>query len=155
MPTLHRYWYARFLGKAWPETQPLQEILLAVRQRAARGDLAGGLDLVGRWWRAYPIAARALWVGSYIVTLLCYALLAVGFWRARRQPAIAAAFGLIVVYLTVLPGPLAYYRFLAPAIPLCAVLMCLAFGPIPRESAVDRSRDTGTSRLPPTQAMAK
>lgn len=127
VPSLHRYWYAYVTKKPWPESEALRTVLGQVWRRAGYGDWAGGLEVIGAWWGRHPPLARGLWLASTFLQCLGVGLVIAGMWSLRTSPGVFVGSSLILLYLALLPGPIAYIRFWMPGVPLAIGLIGVAF----------------------------
>jgi len=105
----------------------LRTVLAAALGMIGHGDWAGGLEIVARWWGQHPALARWLWVVSIALCILSYGLIAAGLWALRARPGVLASLGLTLLYLALIPGPIAYLRFWVPGLPLAVAAMGCAF----------------------------
>jgi 4-amino-4-deoxy-L-arabinose transferase-like glycosyltransferase len=127
VPSLHRYWYAYVTKTPWPESEALQTVLSQAWRRIRNGEWSGGLKVIGQWWWRHPPLARGLWLASAILHSLGGALLIAGIWCLRTRPGVLVGSSLILLYLALLPGPIAHIRFWMPGVPLAIGLMGAAF----------------------------
>jgi 4-amino-4-deoxy-L-arabinose transferase-like glycosyltransferase len=123
VPSMHRSWYGYLTGRPWPQAGSLADTLAAAGGRLAAGGPAAAVDLLRAWWQRLASPAWQLWLASMIVSLLGSVLLAAGLWRLREQPAVLLSMGLVLLYLLLLPGPIAYLRFWMPGVPLACVIV--------------------------------
>jgi hypothetical protein len=96
VPSLHVPWYELLTGRPWPADGPL------------------------------TIGAALALAGSYLIYGLAYLGLLIGLWRLRDRPGLLWASGLTLVYLVLLPGPIAGLRFWVPGVPLAAIVLAQA-----------------------------
>jgi len=127
VPSAHRHWYAYLTHQPWPAGESLRTVLAAALGMIGHGDWAGGLEIVARWWGQHPALARWLWVASIALCILSYGLIAAGLWALRARPGVLASLGLTLLYLALIPGPIAYLRFWVPGLPLAVAAMGCAF----------------------------
>ncbi|MCL5998251.1 MAG: glycosyltransferase family 39 protein [Chloroflexi bacterium] len=114
LPGEYRFWFGQFSGQTWESAMP--------------AGIAGAIR--ARGWQAVPLLALILFVASVAVTVASGVAMSVGWWRlVRRHVIIASAMGAFILYVLLLPGPIAYERFQVPAVPLVAVLIGCAFEP--------------------------
>jgi hypothetical protein len=131
----HRFWFTQVSGKAWE---------VAVPDRI--------LDVLwdGRW-RTVSKLAIAFYV-LFVVTYIGVIVLAVlGVWRLFRiNRVMVIAMLAFILYMIVLPGPIAYERFHLPFAPLVCVLAACGLTTLPRISAFWHA-----PTFPPTQVGGK
>ena len=127
VPSLHRYWYAYAMKRPWPGNEALRTVLSQAWRRTRNGEGSGGLTVVGQWWWSHPPLARGLWLASAILHSLGVGLLIAGIWCLRTRPGVLVGSSLILLYLALLPGPIAYVRFWMPGVPLAIGLIGAAF----------------------------
>ena len=108
MPQEHRFWFEQLGGQKWDSAMP--------------GGMTNRIRDSG--WGAVPPLAPLLSVSYAAFYIIGGAAMAIGWWRLSRTDGVtAAAMGLFIVYMLVLPGPIAYERFRIPIMPLAFVLM--------------------------------
>jgi 4-amino-4-deoxy-L-arabinose transferase-like glycosyltransferase len=127
VPSLQRHWYATIVKEPWPESEALHTVLSQAWRRLRHGEWSGGLAVIGDWWWRHPPLARGLWPLSAILYALGGGLVIAGLWALRRRIGVVVGSSLILLYLAVLPGPIAYIRFWMPGVPLAIALMGAAF----------------------------
>ncbi|MBN1137814.1 MAG: glycosyltransferase family 39 protein [Anaerolineae bacterium] len=127
VPSAHRHWYAYLTHQPWPASQALQAVLVEAGAMIGRGDWAGGLGIIAQWWGQHPAPARWSWATSTALYILSYGLIAAGLWALRARPGVLVSLGLTLLYLVLLPGPIAYIRFWVPGLPLAVSAMGCAF----------------------------
>jgi len=127
VPSAHRHWYAYLVHQPWPASQALRAVLAEAWGMIGRGDWAGGLGIVSQWWGQHPALARWLWAASIALYILSYGLIVAGLWALRVRRGALASLGLILLYLALIPGPIAYIRFWVPGLPLAVAAMGCAF----------------------------
>jgi 4-amino-4-deoxy-L-arabinose transferase-like glycosyltransferase len=127
VPSLHRDWYIYLVGKPWPENEALRTTLNQAIGEIGQGDWSAGLGLVTDWWRQLPALARGLWLASNTLQCLAYGLVVAGLWSLRTRPGVFFSLGLVLLYLLLLPGPIAYVRFWMPGVPLATGVMACVF----------------------------
>jgi hypothetical protein len=113
-PQEHRFWFEQLSGQRWDGAMP-----------------DGLLDLMrdSGWGAVSPLASllSVIYVTFYIAG---GAALLIGLWRlSRRDRIIAVAVGFFIIYMLILPGPIAYERFRIPIMPLAFALMGCALYP--------------------------
>lgn len=126
-PQTYRTLYAAWTGQVWPP-DILDDALIHALRAALQGDgqKAGQLIVQERWTRLTSLQ-RAIWWGMSGGLLLGTALAARGAWRLRRHPALLIAILGTVVYVLLLPGPIAYERFRVPVGGAILALAALSF----------------------------
>jgi hypothetical protein len=127
VPSLQRHWYAYMVKEPWPESEALHTVLSQAWTRLRCGKWSGGMAVIGDWWWRHPPLARELWLVSAVLYGLGGGLLLAGMWSLRTRPGVLVGSGLILLYLALLPGPIAYIRFWMPGVPLAIALMGAAF----------------------------
>jgi hypothetical protein len=127
LPSVHRHWYAYLTHRPWPMGESLRAVLAAALGTIGHGDWTGGLRIIAQWWGGYPTLARWLWAASIALYILSYGLIVAGLWALRARPEVLVSLGLILLYLVLIPGPIAYVRFWVPGLPLAAAAMGCAF----------------------------
>jgi len=127
VPSAHRHWYAYLMHQPWPASQALRAVLAEASGMIGRGDWAGGLGLVAQWWGQHPALVRWLWTASIALYIPSYGLIAAGLWALRVRPGVLASLGLMLLYLALIPGPIAHLRFWVPGLPLAVAAMGCAF----------------------------
>ena len=127
LPSVHRHWYAYLTHRPWPVGESLRSVFAAALETTGHGDWTGGVGIIARWWGQHPKLARWLWAASIAVYILSYKLILAGLWALRARPDLLVSLGLILLYLVLIPGPIAYIRFWVPGLPLAAAAMGCAF----------------------------
>lgn len=133
MPSVHRYWYAYFGGGAWPQTEGLWTVAGRAWREGNHKDRSDRLAPLASWWSQHPMPVRYLLASSVILHGLAYVLVGTGLWSLRTQPGALVGLGLTLVYLLLLPGPIAHLRFWVPAVPLATALIACSFWPKERQ----------------------
>ncbi len=121
----HRLWYRVLTGREWATTGVVDNIWVRMAWAFERN--AFGDALTAFWSERVvriPPDAAIVWWGLLIGRLAVWGFSLRGLWRLRRTPALWLLGG-TVVYLILLPGPIAYDRFYAPAIPAVAALLAV------------------------------
>lgn len=144
VPSLQRYWFAYLTRTAWPEREGLRSALTQAWRMGGQGDLGGGFRWLAAWWGGQPALAQGLWVASVVLSGLGYGLVLAGLWSLRIQPGLLAAFGLMLLYLVLLPGPIAYLRFWTPGVSLACALMGCASVPRRGHERASLPREVGS-----------
>lgn len=116
LPYDHKLWFTHLTSKNWDET--VSEPFLAT--------LLSG-QTVSRLAAVLFFAFHGLYAAGLIAAL-------VGAWRLLRASStftrvVIVAMAVMIVYMTVLPGPIGYERFRVPVMPLVCALMAGAFMP--------------------------
>jgi hypothetical protein len=116
LPYDHQLWFTHLTGKNWNETIP--EPFL--------NTWASG-QTVSRVAVALFFAFHGLYAAGLIATLI-------GAWRLLRISStstrvVILVMAAMIVYMTILPGPIGYERFRVPVMPLVCALMAGAFMP--------------------------
>jgi hypothetical protein len=120
----HRHWYQTLFGRAWETTGVVPDIWARMGWSLARGAFGDAIAVLVRERIVRPPwPAALLWWALLGGRFLVWALSLRGLSRLRSTPSVALLLGITVVYLVVLPGPIAYDRFYVPAIPAVVVLM--------------------------------
>jgi len=127
VPSAHRHWYAYLTHKPWPAGESLRTVSAAALGTIGHGDWAGGLEILAQWWGQHPALARWLWAASITLYILSYGLIVAGLWALRARPGVLTSLGLTLLYLALVPGPIAYIRFWVPGLPLAVAAMGCAF----------------------------
>jgi hypothetical protein len=122
----HRQWYATLTGKDWSTTEVVpniwQRMAWSLQQRAV-GDAIQAF--ISQRITQIPPLAGLLWWGLTVGKIFLWYLVIQGLWLLRRnQPQILLLAGL-VLYILILPGPIAHDRFYIPAIPVVISLAVL------------------------------
>lgn len=124
----HRLWYHVFTGRDWSTTGIVDNIWVRMAWSLERNAFGDALTV---FWSErvtrIPADAALIWWGLLIGRAVVWGFGLRGLWRLRRTPALYLLGG-TVVYLILLPGPIAYDRFYAPAIPAVAALLSVRTG---------------------------
>ncbi|MBN2006028.1 MAG: glycosyltransferase family 39 protein [Anaerolineae bacterium] len=126
----HRLWYRVLTGRDWATTGVVDNVWMRVAWSLERN--AFGDALTAFWSERVtriPADAAIVWWGLMLGRVAVWGFSLRGLWRLRRTPALWLLGG-TVVYLILLPGPIAYDRFYAPAIPAVAVLLAVGAKPV-------------------------
>jgi 4-amino-4-deoxy-L-arabinose transferase-like glycosyltransferase len=123
-PVEQAFWYAHLSGRPWEENgvpantyRDAAEILLDGRPIEAFE-----LGFV-RPWKQLDQLGRTLWYTWGFGHLFVMGLMVIGVWRLGNRPALATAITAIILYATLLPGPIGYVRFRVSVMPLITILM--------------------------------
>ena len=126
VPQEHREWYENLSGRPWDSlhiTEGVAGQALALLRAAGPGAAIRSI-WQGRFVGLPPLAF-ALWAGFILAYVLSAILLAIGCRRLRHNPGFVLLFLLLLLYVTLLPGPISYDRFRVPALPLINVVMAI------------------------------
>jgi hypothetical protein len=125
-PKTYRVLHIRLTGRPWPP-DILEDAVPHVFREAARGQWASVGQVIGqeRWSKLDPLQ-RKLWWGMFLAQIVASGLMLRGAWRLRAQPIVAGELLGTLVYVLLLPGPIAYERFRAPVLSLIAALIAAA-----------------------------
>lgn len=122
----HRLAYRAITGRDWSATGVVDDIWVRMGESLRIGAVG---DALHAFWLErvvrIPPDAALIWWGLFAGRLAVWGLGLCGLWRLRSQPFTALALAAVVVYHIVLPGPIAYDRFYAPAIPATVTLVAL------------------------------
>ncbi len=124
----HRLWYTVLTGRVWQTTGVIDNVWKRVAwslKEGAVGDAARVLWLE-RVLRIPPFAAL-IWWGLLLGRVMVAALCARGAWRLRHARAVVLVLLGTVLYILILPGPIAHDRFYLPAIPSVVSLLAVGF----------------------------
>lgn len=126
-PQTYRVLYAHWTGRTWPP-DILDDALIHALRALVRGDWAeaGEIFAQERWNRLTPLQ-RAMWWGQLAAILLTATLAIRGAWMLRGHPALLLAVAGTIVYVLLVPGPIAYERFRTPALGPTLALAMLPF----------------------------
>jgi 4-amino-4-deoxy-L-arabinose transferase-like glycosyltransferase len=127
VPSLHRYAFAYLSARPWPQAESLSSVLLQSGAHAMHGNAKEALVTLSSWWERHPPLAQKLWVASVVIQCLGYGLLLAGLWSLRARHGLFLGVILTLLYLVLLPGPIAYVRFWMPGIPVAAVVVGCSF----------------------------
>ncbi|TFG71385.1 MAG: hypothetical protein E4H27_04730 [Anaerolineales bacterium] len=123
----HRLWYPILTGKPWSSTGVVPDIgarVLWSLQRRAVGDAIQ--TFISQRITQIPPSAGIIWWGLWVARLVGWFLVARGLWQIRRHPWTLTIILGSLVYILILPGPIAHDRFYLPAVPI--VTAVAAFG---------------------------
>ena len=119
-------WYPLLGGPAWASLPVVPDIWVRMAWSLRRGAVGDALRVL---WQErvlrLPPQAALLWWGLLLARLTVWVLGVRGAWRLR-DAARAVLVG-TVIYVLMLPGPVAYDRFYLPAIPAVVVLMAVGW----------------------------
>jgi hypothetical protein len=123
----YRALHAHWTGQSWPP-DVLDDALIHALRALVRGEWREAGQVIGqeRWSKLTPLQ-RALWWSQMTATLLTTALAIRGALILLRYPALALAITGTIVYVLLLPGPIAYERFRVPVLGYILALTTLAF----------------------------
>jgi hypothetical protein len=112
LPQSYRFWFEQLSGQLWENAMPGGMISL----------------LLHDGWRSVSPIALALFILFTTLYTLGLGAALVGLCRLRHKRVMLVAMTLFIVYMLILPGPIAYERFRVPVAPLLCVLMgCAAW----------------------------
>jgi hypothetical protein len=123
----HRTWYPALTGRGWETTG----VIINVWQRMGESlrICAVGDALHALWLERVlrpPLSAALLWWGLLTARAVVWVLGLRGWQRLlRTEPVLAHVLAGTVVYVVLLPGPIAYDRFYIPAIPAVVILVVI------------------------------
>lgn len=113
LPQEYRSWFEKLSGQSWESIMP-NGMASFIRDRG---------------WRSVPLLALLLFVVFFTLYAVVYITMVIGLWRlSHHDQALAWAIGLFVVYMVILPGPIAYERFRVPIMPLAFASAGCAIG---------------------------
>jgi hypothetical protein len=125
-PHTYRACYARFAGQEWPP-DVLDDAAIHWIRALARADWrTAGQIIAEERWNKLDVLQGVVWWGTVAGQLVGLSLVVRGAWSLRRQPALAAALLLTVLYVLWIPGPIAYERFRVPVTSLISALIGVA-----------------------------
>jgi 4-amino-4-deoxy-L-arabinose transferase-like glycosyltransferase len=119
----HRLWYPVLTGRSWDDVGVLSNIWVRMVESLriwAVGDALHALWLE-RVVRIPPVAGLVWW-GLLALRLALISGVLRGAWRLRRAWSVSLLLLGTVCYFALLPGPIAYDRFLLPLLPAALVL---------------------------------
>jgi len=122
----HRLWYHVMTGQEWASTGVVADIGVRIAWSLERGAVGNALHVL--WTERVtrpPLLATLLWWGLSAARIAVWWACGRGVWRLRRQPWLLQALTGSIVYILLLPGPIAHDRFYLPAIPLVTVLLAV------------------------------
>lgn len=120
----HRHWHRTLFSRAWETTGVVPDIWARMGWSLERGAFGDALTaLVQERIVRPPWPAALLWGALLSGRILVWALSLRGLARLRSRPSLALLLGITIIYIVILPGPIAYDRFYLPAIPAVVVLM--------------------------------
>jgi 4-amino-4-deoxy-L-arabinose transferase-like glycosyltransferase len=124
-PRTYKICYAHFSGQAWPG-DILDDAPLHIVRWISGGHWNKAWQVIRqeRWQKLDPLQG-ILWWGMFGGQIIGMILAAKGAWRLRSRPAIATLLSLTVLYVLVLPGPIAYERFRVPVTSLILTLIAM------------------------------
>jgi hypothetical protein len=133
-PQTYKVCYARFSGQAWPP-DILDDAVIHVGRAIGRGDWAeAGRIVAEERWHKFDVLRGVTWWGTFggqVLGLIMALRGARRLWAThsgRRQPVLAVAMLLTVSYVLLVPGPIAYERFLVPVTSLIVALIATNLG---------------------------
>lgn len=122
----HRFAYQVVTGRDWSATGVVDDIWRRMGESLAIGAVG---DALHAFWlervARIPPDAALIWWGLFAGRLAVWGAGLRGLWRLRFRPSTACVLAAVIVYHVVLPGPIAYDRFYAPAIPATVTLVAL------------------------------
>lgn len=126
-PKTYRSLYAHWTGNTWPP-DVLDDALIHITRALVHGewDQAGRIIAEERWNRLTPLQ-RAIWWSQLAALVLAITLALRGVWTLRQHPALLLAIAGTVVYVLLVPGPIAYERFRTPVLGPILALATLPF----------------------------
>jgi len=108
MPQEQRFWFEQFSGQRWERIFPA-----GIASQILRGN-----------WQSAPFLALALFLFFLILRVTGVIAGAYGVWRLFWENRVmVVAMVLLILYVTTLPGPIAYVRFHIPVLPLMMVFV--------------------------------
>jgi hypothetical protein len=127
-PQIYRSLHALWTGQPWPP-DVLDDALIHALRALARENAqhAGQIIAQERWVKLTPLQ-KAIWWSMLGALLLTTTLAARGARALRRHPALILTLLGTIVYLLLLPGPIAYERFRVPALGPILALAALSLG---------------------------
>jgi hypothetical protein len=136
-PQTFRACYARFTGKGWPP-DILEDAVIHVFREIGRGNWAQAGQIISteRWARLTPLQGT-IWWGTFAGQVIGSLSMLLGLWRLRRQPALAVALSLTILYVLALPGPIAYERFRVPVMSLILASIGISVSATPAAGGSD------------------
>jgi hypothetical protein len=150
-PQTYRACYARFAGHEWPP-DVLDDVAIYWIRALARADWrTAGQIIAEERWNKLDALQGVVWWGTVAGQLVGLSLAVRGAWRLRRQPALAAALLLTILYVLWIPGPIAYERFRIPVTSLISALIGVA-GAAP---IAERRVRSATSSIPQSAIHAR
>jgi hypothetical protein len=146
-PQTYKVCYARFSGQAWPP-DILDDAVIHVGRAIGRGDWAeAGRIIAQERGHKFDVLRGVTWWGTFggqVLGLIMALRGARRLWAThpgRRQPVLAVAIPLTVGYVLLVPGPIAYERFLVPVTSLIVALIATNLAhPTPKANRLDKSR---------------
>ena len=122
----HYLWYRVLTGGSWETTSVVGNIWTRMAWALERWALG---DALSAFWSErvarIPLNAALVWWTLLFGRLFAWRLGGRGLWQLRRTPWLAFLCAGAIVYVLLLPGPIAYDRFYIPAIPITTVLIAL------------------------------
>lgn len=129
----HRTWYPALTGRRWAA----MGVVANVWQRMGESLRIGAVgDALRAFWLERivrpPLGAALLWWGLLAGRIAVWGLGLRG-WRRllRKQRGLAHLLAAAVIYVVLLPGPIAYDRFYLPAVPVVVILVAIGQRKIP------------------------
>jgi len=122
----HRLWYRVLTGQDWENTGAVADIGARMAWSLERGAVGDALHAL--WTERItrpPLLAALLWWGLSAARITVWGLCGRGVWRLRHEPWLLLTLTGSIVYLLLLPGPIAHDRFYVPAVPLVVVLIAV------------------------------
>jgi len=124
----HLLWYPALTGETWVTTGIVPDIWARVLwslQRRAVWDAAEAF-ITQRITHIPPLAA-VVWWGLWVGRLALWFLVIRGLWRLHLHPWILYLLLGTLLYILVLPGPIAHDRFYLPAVPIVSAVAALGY----------------------------
>ncbi len=125
----HHLWYRVLTEQNWETTRVVDNIWTRVAWSLERGAIG---DALGAFWSErvthIPLDAACIWWTLSTGRVAVWWMSTRGIRKLRRYPAEALLLFATVVYLLLLPGPIAYDRFYVPAVPAVVTLVALGLG---------------------------
>lgn len=122
----HGFVYRLLTGQDWSATGVVTDIWRRMGESLRIGAVG---DALHAFWLErvvrIPPDAALIWWGMLAGRLAVWGLGGRGLWRLRSRPFTAGLLAVVIVYHVLLPGPIAYDRFYAPAIPVTVILVAL------------------------------
>ncbi len=123
----HRTWYPALTGRRWATTGVVANVWQRMGESLRIGAVGDALHAL--WLERVarpPLGATLLWWGLLVGRVAVWGAGLRGWLRLLRQrPGPAQLLAATVIYVVLLPGPIAYDRFYLPAIPVVAALVAL------------------------------
>jgi hypothetical protein len=124
-PYEYRYWYSRITRSDWPwfEAQ-VEAVSESIGQALRLRQPMGAWQLFWQWATEEALwHAGVFWLAWHLFFFVQLALVVLGVWHLRSEPAILFVLLAAMLYMTLHTGPIGYERFRVPVVPLVAVLV--------------------------------